>query len=105
MVSPARPVPRHWQHVQGPDAVGPLHTGEVGVSPRPSRRTNLALLVLLAGAFVTGWVGFGIEGSPESRVVSVIHGILGLGIPYPREDGSSPTSSSIDTASVAEWTQ
>jgi DMSO/TMAO reductase YedYZ molybdopterin-dependent catalytic subunit len=62
------------------DAGRPVHTGEVGVSPRPSRRTNLALLVLLAGAFVTGWVGFGIEGSPESRVVSVIHGILGLGI-------------------------
>ena len=57
-----------------------MHTGTVGVSPRPSRRTNLALLLLLAGAFVTGWVTFGVEGSPESRVVSVIHGILGLGI-------------------------
>ena len=50
------------------------------MSPRPSRRTNLALLVLLAGAFLTGWVGFGVEGSPESRIVSVIHGVLGLGI-------------------------
>jgi DMSO/TMAO reductase YedYZ molybdopterin-dependent catalytic subunit len=36
--------------------------------------------VLLAGAFVTGWVAFGVEGSLESRVVSVVHGILGLGI-------------------------
>jgi DMSO/TMAO reductase YedYZ molybdopterin-dependent catalytic subunit len=52
----------------------------VGAAPRPSRRTNLTLLVLLTGAFVTGWVGFGVEGSPESRVVSVIHGILGFGI-------------------------
>ena len=50
------------------------------MSLRPSRRTNLALLVLLAGAFLTGWVGFGVAGSPESRVVSVIHGSLGLGI-------------------------
>jgi hypothetical protein len=58
----------------------PLHTGSVGVSRRPSRRTNLALLLLLAGAFVTGCVTFGVEGSPASRVVSVIHGILGLGI-------------------------
>lgn len=47
---------------------------------RPSRRTNLALLLLLAGAFVTGWLGFGVEGSPQSRAVSVVHGILGLGI-------------------------
>jgi DMSO/TMAO reductase YedYZ molybdopterin-dependent catalytic subunit len=41
---------------------------------------NLALLVLLAGAFVTGWVGFWFEGSTESRVVSVVHGTLGFGI-------------------------
>ena len=57
-----------------------MHTGVVGISPRPSRRTNLALLALLAGAFVTGWVAFAIEGSPESRVVSVVHGVAGLGI-------------------------
>ncbi|GAB3069216.1 molybdopterin-dependent oxidoreductase [Intrasporangium mesophilum] len=47
---------------------------------RPGRRTNLALLVLLAGAFVTGWLAFGVGSSPESRVVSVVHGTLGLGI-------------------------
>ena len=51
-----------------------------GQSPRPSRRTNLALLALLVGAFGTGWVAFGIEGSPESRAVSVVHGVAGLGI-------------------------
>src|SRR6478735_11068074 len=50
------------------------------VPSRPSRQTNLALLLLLAGAFVTGWLAFGIEGSPQSRTVSVVHGILGLGI-------------------------
>ncbi len=52
----------------------------MGLCPRPSRRTNLALLVLLVAAFVTGWVAFAVEGSPESRVVAVLHGILGLGI-------------------------
>ncbi|KAA1426371.1 molybdopterin-dependent oxidoreductase [Nocardioides antri] len=52
----------------------------MGVSPRPSRRTNVALLVLLTGAFVTGLVAFGTEGSPESRIVSVAHGVLGLAI-------------------------
>jgi hypothetical protein len=41
---------------------------------------NLALLVLLVGAFVTGWVGYWFEGSTESRVVSVVHGTLGFGI-------------------------
>jgi len=58
----------------------PRDSGGVGVSPRPSRRTNIALLVLLVAAFVTGWVAFAVEGSPESRVVTVLHGILGLGI-------------------------
>lgn len=53
---------------------------KVGVSLRPSRRTNQALLVLLAGAFVTGWVAFWFERPLDSRVVSVLHGILGLGI-------------------------
>lgn len=50
------------------------------VLSRPSRRTNLALLLLLAGAFVTGWLAFGVEGAPQSRVVGVVHGVLGLGI-------------------------
>jgi DMSO/TMAO reductase YedYZ molybdopterin-dependent catalytic subunit len=52
----------------------------VVVSSRTSRRANLALLVLLVGAFVSGWVGFAVDGSPDSRIVSVIHGMLGLGI-------------------------
>jgi DMSO/TMAO reductase YedYZ molybdopterin-dependent catalytic subunit len=57
-----------------------LHTGEVVASPRPSRLANLALLALLVGAFVSGWVGFAVGASPDSRVVSVIHGVLGFGI-------------------------
>ncbi|GAA2017821.1 hypothetical protein GCM10009740_01710 [Terrabacter terrae] len=47
---------------------------------RPGRRTNLALLVLLVGSFVTGWVAFGVGGPSWSRAVTVAHGILGLGI-------------------------
>ena len=52
----------------------------MAVSPRPSRRTNLALLVLLVGSFATGWAAFGVGGSPGSRLVAVLHGLLGLGI-------------------------
>jgi DMSO/TMAO reductase YedYZ molybdopterin-dependent catalytic subunit len=51
----------------------------MAVSSRPSRRTNLGLLVLLAAAFATGWLAFGVEG-PASRAVTVVHGVLGLGI-------------------------
>jgi DMSO/TMAO reductase YedYZ molybdopterin-dependent catalytic subunit len=47
---------------------------------RPGRRTNLALFLLLAGAFVTGWLAFGVGTSPESRAVDLLHGTLGLGI-------------------------
>jgi hypothetical protein len=51
----------------------------VSVSLRSGRRTNLALLALLAGAFVTGWVAFWVTDS-ESRIATVVHGCLGLGI-------------------------
>jgi DMSO/TMAO reductase YedYZ molybdopterin-dependent catalytic subunit len=47
---------------------------------RPSRRTNVALLMLLAGAFATGWLAFGVEGSRVSRVVGVVHATSGFGI-------------------------
>jgi DMSO/TMAO reductase YedYZ molybdopterin-dependent catalytic subunit len=49
-------------------------------SLRPSRRTNLALLVLLTAAFLTGWLAFGVGTSPASRIVAVMHGVLGLGL-------------------------
>ncbi|GAB3887281.1 hypothetical protein GCM10028802_38820 [Terrabacter terrigena] len=50
------------------------------VASRPGRGTNLALLVLLAGSFVTGWVCFGVGVPSGSRAASVVHGALGLGI-------------------------
>lgn len=42
------------------------------------RRTNLALLGLLAGAFVTGWLAFGVGVDPPGSWVAVAHGALGL---------------------------
>jgi DMSO/TMAO reductase YedYZ molybdopterin-dependent catalytic subunit len=47
---------------------------------RPGRRTNLALLVLLVGSFATGCIAFGVGQPPEARVVTVAHGVLGLGL-------------------------
>jgi hypothetical protein len=43
------------------------------------RRTNLALLVLLAGAFLTGWLAFSFNGQ-SSRIVLVVHAVAGLAI-------------------------
>ncbi len=44
------------------------------------RRTNLALLGLLAGAFVTGWLAFGVGADPPGSWVVVTHGALGLAL-------------------------
>src|ERR671914_1235950 len=47
---------------------------------RAGRRTNLALLVVLVGAFLSGWAAFA-SGTPvPSRVATVGHGLLGLGV-------------------------
>ncbi len=43
------------------------------------RRTNLALLFLLALAFLTGWVAFALFGWP-SRLVLVVHALAGIGL-------------------------
>ena len=43
------------------------------------RRTNLALLALLAAAMATGILAYGI-GSPAVRWVVLLHGVLGVGI-------------------------
>ncbi len=47
---------------------------------RPGRRTNLALLVLLAASFATGWLAFGVGASPALAVVTTLHGVIGLGL-------------------------
>ena len=44
------------------------------------RRTNVALLGLLLGAFATGVLAFGIGTTPQAGVVAVAHGAFGLGL-------------------------
>jgi hypothetical protein len=45
---------------------------------RAGRRTNLALLVLLAASLVTGVLAFGVGTSAPATVVVVAHGGAGL---------------------------
>jgi hypothetical protein len=47
---------------------------------RAGRRTNLALLVVLVGAFLSGWAAFAAGTPVPSRVATVGHGLLGLGV-------------------------
>lgn len=47
---------------------------------RAGRRTNVALLVLLLGAFGSGWLAFGIGTVDLAWVVTLGHGALGLGL-------------------------
>lgn len=47
---------------------------------RAGRRTNLALLLLLIGAFLTGWLAFAAATPPRSTLATVGHGLLGLGV-------------------------
>jgi DMSO/TMAO reductase YedYZ molybdopterin-dependent catalytic subunit len=52
----------------------------VGLLRRAGRRTNVALVGLLAVAFATGLLGYGIGTSSGSRVVAVVHAIAGFGL-------------------------
>ena len=47
---------------------------------RAGRRTNLALLVVLVGAFLSGWAAFAAGTEVPSRLATVGHGLLGLGV-------------------------
>jgi Oxidoreductase molybdopterin binding domain len=47
---------------------------------RAGRRTNLALLLLLIGAFLTGWLAFAAATPPRSTLATIGHGLLGLGV-------------------------
>ena len=47
---------------------------------RAGRRTNLALLALLLGAFLTGWLAFAAAGPVPARLATLAHGLLGLGV-------------------------
>ena len=47
---------------------------------RAGRRTNLALLLLVAGAFITGWLSFAAGTRVPATLATVSHGLLGLGV-------------------------
>ncbi len=47
---------------------------------RAGRRTNLALLLLLSGAFATGWLAFAAGTPVPATLATVAHGVLGLGL-------------------------
>jgi hypothetical protein len=47
---------------------------------RAGRRTNLALLIVLIGAFLSGWAAFAAGTAVPSRLATVGHGLLGLGV-------------------------
>ena len=47
---------------------------------RAGRRTNVALLVLILGAFLSGWLAFGFGTELPSTLTTVSHGLLGLGV-------------------------
>ena len=47
---------------------------------RAGRRTNLALLVVLVGAFLSGWAAFAAGTTVPARLATVGHGLLGIGV-------------------------
>jgi hypothetical protein len=47
---------------------------------RAGRRTNMALLIVLVGAFLSGWAAFAAGTAVPSRLATVGHGLLGLGV-------------------------
>ena len=47
---------------------------------RAGRRTNVALLVVLVGAFLSGWAAFAAGTELTSRLTTIGHGLLGLGV-------------------------
>jgi hypothetical protein len=47
---------------------------------RAGRRTNLALLIVLVGAFLSGWAAFAAGTAVPSRLATIGHGLLGLGV-------------------------
>jgi molybdopterin-dependent oxidoreductase-like protein protein len=47
---------------------------------RAGRRTNLALLALVVGAFLTGWLSFAAATPVPATLATVSHGLLGLGV-------------------------
>ena len=47
---------------------------------RAGRRTNVALLLLIIGAFFSGWLAFAFGTAAPSTLTTVSHGLFGLGV-------------------------
>ncbi len=47
---------------------------------KAGRRTNLGVLAMLVGAFVTGWVAFATSQPPNSVLAAGAHGLFGVGL-------------------------
>lgn len=47
---------------------------------RAGRRTNVALLTLLVGTFLTGWLAFAAARPVPATLATVAHGLLGVGV-------------------------
>lgn len=54
--------------------------GWTRVFRRSGRRTNLALLAMLVGAFLTGWLSFAAATPVPATLATVSHGLFGLGV-------------------------
>jgi len=52
----------------------------MAVRVRPGRRTNIALLGVLGLAMLTGVLGYGFGTPAPARLVTVLHGVAGLGL-------------------------
>lgn len=75
-------VPRSTAHT--PAGIGPTAptppSGVIVPGRRASRRTNLALLLLLPLAFATGWLAFGTGTIWPARVITITHAVVGFAI-------------------------
>ncbi|HEY5845778.1 MAG TPA: hypothetical protein VIT42_03195, partial [Microlunatus sp.] len=47
---------------------------------RAGRRTNVALLIMLSGAFVSGWVAFASGRPSTATLTTAVHGLFGVAV-------------------------
>jgi Oxidoreductase molybdopterin binding domain len=58
----------------------PRRAGRRALPRRAGRRTNVVLLGLLAVAFITGLLGYGVGTPAASAVIAVVHALVGLAL-------------------------
>ncbi len=75
------PVLVHWCQLIHGLTLGPVDTSRVRKSwRRAGRRTNVGVFVLLAGAFLTGWLVFAASAPFPATLATLAHGCFGLGL-------------------------